>query len=188
MKRQWMTRRLGPLAILLGLAGGMAQGAEQMLEDFSGAPEARWSFISDQVMGGVSNGTVAFEQVDGLPALRLRGDVSTKNNGGFIQARLMLPEALPEGAEGLELRVRGNGQGYFVHVRTGGTVLPWNFYQAPFEAGDDWSVVRIPFSAFKAQGMLLRKSLAAGAVKSIAVVAYGRDYAADVMVSAIKSY
>lgn len=183
-----MTRRLGPFALLLGLAGGMVQGGERMLEDFKGAPEARWSFLSDRVMGGVSSGTVAFEAVDGQMALRLKGDVSTKNNGGFIQARLMLSEALPEASEGLELRVRGNGQGYYIHIRTGGTVLPWNFYQAPFEAGGDWSVVRIPFSAFKAQGMLLRKSLNAGAVKSIAVVAYGRDYAADVLVSEIGTY
>lgn len=101
---------------------------------------------------------------------------------------MKLSEALPAEAEGLQLRVRGNGQPYFIHVRTGGTVLPWNFYQGRFEAGEDWSTVRIPFDAFKAEGRLLRKALTAGAVKSIAVVAYGREHEADVSVARITAY
>lgn len=181
-------------AMALGVvaAGSVAQagesGGERMIEDFSGTPDARWEFISDQVMGGVSTGTVALERDGAQGYLHLTGDVSTKNNGGFIQARLKLSEALPAEAEGLELIVRGNGQAYFIHVRTGGTLLPWNFYQGRFEAGAEWSTVRIPFADFKAEGRLLRKALTAGAVKSVAVVAYGREHAADVSVARIAAY
>jgi hypothetical protein len=35
-------------------------------------------------MGGVSNGTMVREQVAGRPAIRMRGDVSLENNGGFV--------------------------------------------------------------------------------------------------------
>ena len=45
--------------------------------------ENNWAFLADTVMGGVSRGNAEF-----IPgALRLTGNVSTKNNGGFIQVR-----------------------------------------------------------------------------------------------------
>ena len=47
----------------------------------------KWNFITDQVMGGVSTGKFRIEEVDGIKCYRMIGDVSTKNNGGFIQVR-----------------------------------------------------------------------------------------------------
>ena len=49
-----------------------------------------WEYISDQVMGGVSVGKVEILN-DNKLFLRLSGDVSTKNNGGFIQVRKKSP-------------------------------------------------------------------------------------------------
>jgi hypothetical protein len=170
------------------LAATTAQGGAQMIEDFAGKPAARWEFISDQVMGGLSTGNLTLEREGEQAILHLQGTVSTKNNGGFIQARLKLPERLPKSAIGLELRVKGNGQAYYIHARTGGTILPWNFYQAAFDVTPEWTVVRIPFADFNAQGRLLRGTFAADAVKSIAVVSYGRDQTADVSVASIGYY
>ncbi len=169
-------------------AATAALGESEMIEDFKGTPDARWEFISDQVMGGVSTGRVTLDEAGGQAVLRLQGEVSTQNRGGFIQARLKLAERLPSDAQGLELKVRGNGQAYYIHTRTSGTVLPWNFYQAEFDATESWTTVRIPFAAFEAQGRLLSKRLSAQAVKSIAVVAYGRDHRADVSVARIGWY
>jgi len=76
-------------------------------------------------MGGVSKGQVRFETVDGKQVLKLTGTVSTENRGGFIQARLPLQNPLPETTEGIGLKVKGNNQKYFVHLRTAGSVLPW---------------------------------------------------------------
>ena len=45
-----------------------------------------WEYISDQVMGGVSEGEVEILRRCFI-SLRLSGNVSTKNNGGFIQVR-----------------------------------------------------------------------------------------------------
>ena len=46
-----------------------------------------WEFISDQVMGGVSNGKLEIQNEGEKKYFRLKGNVSTKNNGGFIQFR-----------------------------------------------------------------------------------------------------
>ena len=185
-----ITRRFGITAGLCAafFSASIAQGDERIIEDFSGAPSSRWEFISDQVMGGISTGQVSLESEGEQVVLHLQGAVSTENRGGFVQARLMLSERMPKAARGLELKVRGNGQTYYLHARTGRTVLPWNFYQAPFDTTSNWIVVRIPFDDFKAQGRMLRKTLVADVVKSLAVVAYGRDHTADVSVASIGYY
>ncbi|MDX1937185.1 MAG: hypothetical protein SFU21_08705, partial [Flavihumibacter sp.] len=46
------------------------------------------------------------------------------------QARRDLTEPPPDTAEGVRIVVRGNGQRYFIHLRSSGTVLPWQYYQA----------------------------------------------------------
>ena len=51
---------------------------------------SRVEFITDQVMGGVSTGKFIVDKVDGLMCYKMTGNVSTKNNGGFIQIRAKL--------------------------------------------------------------------------------------------------
>ena len=41
-------------------------------------------------MGGISTGKFVVEEVDGMLCYRMIGNVSTKNNGGFIQIRARL--------------------------------------------------------------------------------------------------
>lgn len=79
----------------------------------------------------------------------MTGSVSTENNGGFIQIRMDLPNGAPKDAKGVRLIVRGNDQEYFAHIRTGGTVLPWQYYQAGFLVNGEWREVRLPFDAFE---------------------------------------
>ena len=59
-------------------------------DNFDSMPKERWEFISDQVMGGVSHGNVKFFSSSSQSFARMTGNVSTKNNGGFIQFRRML--------------------------------------------------------------------------------------------------
>lgn len=183
-----MRHAIAIIMLLLSVSVAWAQRGDTMIEDFSDAPASRWTFITDGVMGGVSEGQVALERSAGQTVLHMVGTVSTANNGGFIQARQTLRQQLPSEAVGLELRVKGNGQTYFVHARTAGTVLPWTYYQASFEANPDWTVVRIPFSGFRAEGKMLRQDLTAQAVETLAIVAYGRDHIADVSVAWIGFY
>lgn len=106
--------------------------------------------------------------------------VSTRNNGGFIQMRMALKAPPPAAAKGVRIVVRGNGAPYFVHLRTRGTLLPWQYYQADFKTSPAWQEVRIPFSAFKPSSGLLRKTPRSRDIDSTAIVAFGRDYAAKV--------
>jgi hypothetical protein len=99
-----------------------------------------------------------------------------------------LPDAAPEDATGVRLIVRGNDQTYFVHLRTSGTMLPWQFYQAGFEVTGEWREVRLPFDNFRRSGRLLRAVPVVGSLKSIAIVAYGRDHEAGIDVREVGFY
>ena len=164
------------------------RAAEPMVDTFKGAPETRWRFFTDTVMGGVSSGRVDFIEEGGKTHARMTGRVSTANNGGFIQIRLDLSSPPAETMTGLRLIVRGNGQRYFVHLRTSGTLLPWQYYQASFDASANWKDVRLPLSAFKPSGSLLRSEPSASRLTSIGIVAYGRDHDAEIEVREVGFY
>jgi Complex I intermediate-associated protein 30 (CIA30) len=185
-----MQRLIGATLVAI-LACGVAAplAAEEVLvEDFTVQPETRWRFFADTVMGGVSTGRVCFVQEDGRTHAQMTGTVSTANNGGFIQMRLDLATPPDVGTTGVRLIVRGNDQRYFVHLRTEGTRLPWQYYQAGFDVTRDWAEVRLPFSAFEASGALLRDTPRAERLTSIGVVAFGRDYEAMIEVREVGFY
>ena len=158
------------------------------IEDFTKQPQARWRFVIDGVMGGVSSGQVVFMQNGDRPYARMTGRVSTANRGGFIQMRLDLLSSAPKGSTGVRLIVRGNDQRYFVHLRTTGTILPWQYYQARFQVTRGWTEVRLPFDAFVASGALLRTEIQPHSLTSVAVVAYGRDHEAEIDVREVGFY
>lgn len=158
------------------------------IEDFTMQPQARWRFFTDGVMGGVSSGQVVFMQNGDRPYARMIGRVSTANRGGFIQMRLDLPSPPPKGSTGVRLVVRGNDQRYFVHLRTTGTILPWQYYQAGFLVTRGWTEVRLPLDAFLASGPLLRTEIQPHSLTSVAVVAYGRDHEAEIDVREVGFY
>lgn len=168
------------LAAILTLAVPHAAADATTIEDFTMQPDTRWRFFTDAVMGGESSGKVVFLGEDGQTFARMTGRVSTTNRGGFIQMRMDLPSPPPEGTTGVRLVVRGNGERYFVHLRTTGTVLPWQYYQAGFDVTRDWAEVRLPLDAFTASGSLLRAEPDSRSIRSVAVVAYGRDYDAEI--------
>ena len=75
--------------------------------------ENNWAYLADTVMGGVSQGGAEFS----AGALRLTGQVSTKNNGGFIQVRTRIDPTETVGKSGIKIKVKGNGDVYYLHVR-----------------------------------------------------------------------
>lgn len=159
-----------------------ARADDRLIENFSSDPQMRWKFIADTVMGGVSSGEVRFNSEKGEIYARMTGNVSTQNNGGFIQFRMKILKPLPEEARGLRVIVRGNSQRYFIHLRTSGTFLPWQYYQAGFDVSKKWAEVLLPFKDFKASSVLLKKTPNPDDLRSIGVVAYGRDHKAEVEV------
>lgn len=165
-----------------------------LIDDFSqddvSALGTRWQAFTDRVMGGRSDGRTSFETIEGKRCLRLRGEVSLENQGGFIQAALPLAkEDGPldaSGFQGVRLWVRGNGTAYYVHLRTGDSRLPWQYYAAAFEAGPAWKAVDLPFSAFSPEN--LDRTLDTRSLRRLAVVAAKKAFSADVAVARIEFY
>ncbi|MFU8897645.1 MAG: CIA30 family protein [Roseinatronobacter sp.] len=180
-----------PVLIATLLACTTAPGllaSQTLIEDFTMQPETRWRFFSDGVMGGISTGQVEMRQEGSVAFARMTGRVSTANNGGFIQMRLDLQTPPPDGTQGVRLVVRGNDQRYFVHLRTSGTVLPWQYYQAGFDVTGTWAEIRIPLDAFSPSGALLRAVPRVGSLRSVAIVAFGRDHDAEIELREIGFY
>ena len=159
-----------------------------MLEKFDVQPEKRWEFFSDQVMGGISTGKISFNNENQLNYINLTGNVSTQNQGGFIQARIKLIQPLTKNIEGIVLNAKGNNTVYYLHLRTRGTILPWQYYQAKFSVTSDWKEIKIPLKTFKRSGSFLRKNINPSSLKSIGLVAYGRDHKADLSVASVNFY
>ena len=148
----------------------------------------QWSYFADTVMGGVSQGTAKFENSGPNKNIRLTGEVSTANNGGFIQVRSSIPQELAKGKTGIKIKVKGNGDQYFLHIRNSSTRLPWHYYQLGFDTSKAWTEVILPFDAFIKSSSFLRTSMNHDTIKTIGIVAYGKDYSADVSVMSMEFY
>ena len=164
---------------------------EDILFPFNSNSEKYWQFISDQVMGGVSNGKVIFEQDGEMYYARLTGNVSTKNYGGVIQLRAAISFADAEkdgkSLQGVRLKVRGNGETYDIHILTNDMAYFGDFYSATFQADTDWNMIDLPFNTFKRKRFNASK-LDAKNIKSFAIAAYGRDFTSDISISTIEFY
>lgn len=172
----------------IGLSAAWADGNRVVpLETFDASAEARWDYVADGVMGGVSLGGAEINPSEG-GFVRLTGDVSTDNNGGFIQVRQRFDSGWPETAEGLRLRVRGNGEAYYIFLRTTDAQRPWHSYRAEFQTSSEWQEVRLPFSSFAPSRNSLPEGFSPADVRSIGIVAYGRDHQADISVAEIDLY
>tara|TARA_B100000989_G_scaffold290740_1_gene264265 strand:- start:1053 stop:1607 length:555 start_codon:yes stop_codon:yes gene_type:complete len=137
-----------------------------------------WEFVSDDVMGGKSVGQFNVNYKEGEIFYRLRGKVSTENNGGFIQFRSKI-EINDPSLKGIKFKVRGNGEKYFVHVRTPFTFLPWQYYSYSFYTQNEWTEIKFLLSDFKKSHKLQPSEFLSTKIKSIAFVAFGQDYDAE---------
>ena len=125
-RRTFILAAVGTAADTPAMAQTLPRNAP-IIDDLSrGAPEASigtsWQLFTDQVMGGVSTGTMSRELVGGRLAIRMLGDVRLENNGGFVQLALDLsPDTGVVDASawsGIELVLFGVDQEYGMHLRT----------------------------------------------------------------------
>ena len=98
--------------------------SETTMENFKNSPENRWQFFTDQVMGGKSYGKLNFVSENNIKFASMTGNVTTENNGGFIQIRRELKNIDLSRAKSIRLYARGNNEKYFIFLRTTGTILP----------------------------------------------------------------
>ena len=144
-----------------------------------------WKMITDQVMGGISQGQFNYQKIGDDNAVILTGSVSIKNNGGFIQIRRNLNHVNLNKVKKLTIIAKGNDEKYFIHLRTAFTVLPWQYYQSPFVVENSFKSFVLPLNDFKKSGYLLPTRINPNNIKSIAIVAFGKDYNADLTVKEI---
>jgi len=148
-----------------------------------------WRLVTDQVMGGVSSGKLTLDTYRGRDCLRMQGDVSTENNGGFVQMALSLSEKDNFDASafaGIVMEVAGNNEDYNIHFRTSDLWFPWQSYRASFKATSDWQIVRIPFAdlgAYKTS-----QNFRPNKLRRIGLVGIGRDFQADLCLASLRFY
>lgn len=146
--------------------------------------ENNWAYLADTVMGGVSRGSAEFSN----GALRLTGQVSTKNNGGFIQVRTRIDPTETSEKVGVKIKVKGNGEVYYLHIRNASARLPWHYYTANFQTSEKWKEILIPFNNFEKSATFMPRKLNAETIKTLGVVAYGKDHEADVSIANLEFY
>ena len=155
-----------------------------VIEDFENN-RANWDPVSDQVMGGLSELKFSELTDKSINFYRLEGEVSTKNNGGFIQFRSRV-EAKDSNYSGVRIKTRGNGETYHIFIRTSEDRSYRDFYSATFRANDNWEIVDLPFAKFKHR--YSNRLLDGNDIRTFGIVAYGRNFYSDVSVSEIIFY
>ena len=84
------------------------------------------------------------------------------------------------GYDGIRLQVRGSPGPYYVHLRTPDCRRPWQYYRAELPVTAEWREVFVPFSDF--EGESIRGAPDFGNLSSIALVAYGEAFEAELEV------
>ena len=146
---------------------------------------AEWVPFSDQVMGGISEVNAYELEENGVSFYRLEGNVSTENNGGFIQVRAEV-NLRNKNFKGIRIKVRGNNNEYYMHLRSP-RMLPWNYYTSKFYASEEWQVIDLPLSSFE-YSRDASKSFNSSKMKSIGIVAFGKDFFAQVDIAGVEFY
>ena len=171
-----------PLLLITFICG--SNGENILKDDFTN--ESQWTYIADNVMGGISDGKVEFNLVDSNVYALLSGNVSTENNGGFIQIRRELKNIDLSKAKSIRIYARGNNEKYYIFLRTTGTILPWQYYSHEFTVNEEYNEFIMPIKDFKKSGTLLAKQVNPKKITSVAIVAYGRDHVAEIYVKELE--
>ena len=178
------------LFLLLIFYSSVVFSKDQISIPFTEENARYWQYISDQTMGGVSNGQAILDKDSDMIFARLTGNVSTANNGGFIQIRTNFSFVdlinTNKDLKGVRLNTKGNGETYHIFIRTSEDRSYRDFYSATFTTNENWEIVDLPFSEFKHR--YSNKSLDGNDIRTFGIVAYGRDFFSDVSVSEIIFY
>jgi hypothetical protein len=148
----------------------------------------QWSYFADTVMGGISDGSAEFQSNGSDQTIRLTGKVVTANNGGIIGVRSSISKEVAKGKTGVKLKVKGNGEQYYLHITDSSARLPWHFYQQGFESTSTWEEIKLPFESFMKSWLFLPTSINQSTIKTIGIVAYGKDHIADISVMSLEFY
>ena len=171
-------------AVFISAIIGKTSIAQDMFKDNFSNNE-QWRYIADDVMGGVSTGNVEYKIDEEDVIAILKGNVSTENNGGFIQIRRDLKDINLENANSVKIVAKGNSQKYYIFLRTTGRLLPWQYYASEFTVNENFNEFILPIINFEKSGFLLAKNINPKKITSIGIVAFGRDHEAEIFIKEI---
>lgn len=165
-----------------------------LIDDFSDPSRASngrtWRLVSDRVMGGVSSGRAEHLIHHGRRALRMTGEVSLANNGGFLQVNLDLAEegqAIDASAwNGIAITLHGDGGHYAVNLRSTDLDRPWQSFRAPLVSAPNWQCHRLPFESFLPQRT--DRALDPSRLRRIGVIAIGEARHIDVALGDLRFF
>ena len=151
---------------------------------------ASWRGFSDRVMGGISDAAFGQDTIAGKTCVRMTGNVTRENNGGFIQMAMYFGnnDAELDGSDydGIELHVHGNNEDYNLHVRTADCGWYDQSYRASFFAKQEWQTIRISWGEFKPNGV--KAPLDTARINRIAILGWMREFKADIGLAEIALY
>jgi len=151
-----------------------------------------WVLARDQLTSAdvSGDGRIQFEQKEGRTCLHISARASAEDQAGFTHARLNLDPKSghfdARGFDGIELRIKGNGQGGAVYLRTPGTRFVRQHYQATFETDGTWQDIRLPFVRFVP--VFTNKPLQVATLRTIAIIVDSSKSDADIFVDEISFY
>ena len=193
-RRAFILAAIGAVTDTPAMAETIPRNASIIDDLSSQAPAASigtsWQLFTDQVMGGVSTGTMSREVVGGRLAIRMRGDVRLENNGGFVQMALDLsPDSGVVDASawsGIEIDLYGDDQDYGMHLRTSDLMRPWQSYRQSFRALPKWQTIRLPFAGFSAHRTEIPLDLRR--LRRLGLAAIGRAFSADLAIGGLRFF
>lgn len=115
-------------------------------ELFSANSEHQWQLATDQVMGGVSQGTIQAH----AEGVSLQGLVSYENNGGFVQMKWPFAKDLSmRQFDGVWFEACSTEQLVVDAVLKSSQLwMPWQSFRHSLQLTQDWQSFFIPFSDF----------------------------------------
>ena len=66
--------------------------------------------------------------------------------------------------------------------------LPWQYYESKFKVSGNWQTIELPLKDFRKSNFYQPSSVSSIDIKTLGVVAIGRDFQADIDLSYIELY
>jgi hypothetical protein len=142
---------------------------------------ADWKGITDQVMGGVSDLTIQYD--DGI--FLMSGNVSTDNNGGFVRLSNRI-DINSNNFKGISFKAKGNNETYEIHVTLKGLKIPpWSYFSQSFDVTNEWQEYEILFQNLKRSSGFSAASMKAKNIRDLSIAGFGRDFEVDLAIKEI---
>lgn len=207
--RRFPAAIIAVLAVIVGLAVLVAWGGSQkatdvekaepaagdglLIDDFApvggkGLGEGKWQIVREQGNQPPAGKAEPGEH-EGRTSLNMTGPVTSGPTGAIQARRSLIVRRRPLDAHlyaGVRLTAKGNGETYAVQLRTKDTRYPKQYYQAEFATSGQWQEIKLPFRSFTP--VAVAQQLNPVELMSIAVVAAGKEFNADIHIDEIGLY